>query len=322
MAPGHQGVVRAARCAELHVSNDLIGDYAALRAAWERDGYWFFRDVLDHDAVARLRASYVAVLAEAGVIDPSDADLRHNGADLSAMPPRMAPLSKTQPWRAFIADRAIHAFFARLLDDEPFWIPIVEYRAAPPNPSRGGDRINYLHQDGFYNDGIPFCVAWIPLSEIDEDVGGVVLAEGMHHGPYLHDLSAEHFAIPEDAIPEDRWRRATYRPGDVLLMDPGTPHSGLLNQSDRFRLSMDIRVMPRSGQTPAVGTVAAVDADSITVDGQDGLKRLLLDDKTFVRVLDGRKFARTQIPETFPVGSSVIVAAQDGVATVIRPPHV
>ena len=37
---------------ELNVSNHLIGDRQALQAAWERDGYWFFRDVLDQDVIA------------------------------------------------------------------------------------------------------------------------------------------------------------------------------------------------------------------------------------------------------------------------------
>src|SRR5581483_3085536 len=32
---------------ERSVSNHLLGNRAALDAAWDRDGYWFFRDVLD-----------------------------------------------------------------------------------------------------------------------------------------------------------------------------------------------------------------------------------------------------------------------------------
>ena len=40
---------------EPKVHNHLLGDHAALDEAMDRDGYWFFRDVLDRDAVARLR---------------------------------------------------------------------------------------------------------------------------------------------------------------------------------------------------------------------------------------------------------------------------
>ena len=32
---------------ELKTHNALLGDRAALEEAWEKDGYWFFRDVLD-----------------------------------------------------------------------------------------------------------------------------------------------------------------------------------------------------------------------------------------------------------------------------------
>lgn len=42
---------------ELKTRNHLLDDKAALNAAWEQDGYWFFRDVLDKQAVARLRQS-------------------------------------------------------------------------------------------------------------------------------------------------------------------------------------------------------------------------------------------------------------------------
>ena len=66
---------------EFNVSNHLLNDRAGLEAAWERDGYWFFRDVLDKDAVGRLRAVYLKVMNELGVIDPTRTDAAvHNGA--------------------------------------------------------------------------------------------------------------------------------------------------------------------------------------------------------------------------------------------------
>ena len=55
---------------ELKTHNHLIGDLAALDAAWEQDGYWFFRDVLDKGAVARLRQNWIDELETQGVIAP------------------------------------------------------------------------------------------------------------------------------------------------------------------------------------------------------------------------------------------------------------
>jgi hypothetical protein len=308
---------------ELHVSNALLGNRAALDAAWERDGYWFFRDVLDQGAVARLRAVFVAELATLGVADPTDAKVRYNGASLEGFPFRMEPLVAKRPWREFTAEPPIREFFRRLLDDEPFWIPTVEYRATPPTADRSRSRFDVVHQDGFYNEGIPFRICWIPLAEIDEDIGGIVLAEGMHRGPCLHDLSQPPlFPVPDGAVPQSAWRRAHYRPGDVLLMDINTPHSGLANHSDRFRLSMDIRVMGASGDIPLVGRITSISSNAVSVRGDDGrCGRFAVDADTYCRGIDGKKVPLDEIPLHVQVGDEAIVAARNGRATLIRPPH-
>lgn len=309
---------------ELKVSNALLGDRAALAAAWEQDGYWFFRDVLDKEAVAQLRTIYLDVLKNLGVVDRDAHEAIYNGASLEGYPMRMEPLVAMRPWKPFVAQPAIHDFFKRLLGDEPFWIPTPEYRATPPNQDRSRNRFDWIHQDGFYNQGIPFRICWIPLAEIDEEIGGVVFAEGLHNGPCLHDRSAPPlFPIPPGAIPDDAWRRTTYRPGDVLLMDINTPHSGLANYAYRhFRLSLDIRVMGASGNVPMIGQIFAVESRSITVRADDGRTRsFTFDEETYCRGLDGKKVPLAEIASRLKQGDEVIVASEDGRAKVIRPPH-
>jgi hypothetical protein len=308
---------------ELHVSNDILDDRAALEAAWERDGYWFFRDVLDNDAVGRLRSVFLNELSQLGVIDPDDPLARYNGRSLEDFPFRMEPLAARGIWKPFVAEPAIRRFFSRLLADDPFWIPTVEYRATPPAQDRSRARFDYVHQDGFYNAGIPFAICWIPLAEIDSDVGGLVLAEGLHKGPYLHDLSQPPlFPVPDDAVPPRAWRRTTYRPGDVVIMHLNTPHTGVTNYSDRFRLSMDIRVMAASGDTPIIGRITSVSPREVAVQGEDGRSgTFALDDSTYCRGLDGRKVPVDEIPLHFHPGDEVILASRDGRATVLRPPH-
>lgn len=307
----------------LNISNDLLDDPEALAAAWERDGYWFFRDVLDQGAVARLRGVYMDFLAELGMVQRDDPNAVHSGKSLDGFPFRMEPLAQRSIWKPFVAEPTIHAFFKRLLRDDPFWIPTVEYRATPPAVDRQRNRMDFVHQDGFYNAGIPFYICWIPVAEIDEATGGLILGEGLHKGPYLHDLDQPPlFPIPEGAVPQAAWRRATYRPGDVLLMDLGTPHTGLSNHSDRFRLSMDIRVMPASGATPIVGKLAAISSSAVSVIGDDGRRGdFIVDPDTYCRGIDGMKVALEDIPSRFKAGDPVIVASRDGRATVIRPPH-
>lgn len=316
-------VARAPEARELNVSNHLLGDRAALDAAWERDGYWFFRGVLDRDAVARLRGVYMELLARHGVADRDDPAALYNGASLEGFPLRMDPLSASKAWRPFVEDAPVHAFFQRLLGDDPFWIPTVEYRATPPIADRARPRLDYVHQDGFYNKGIPFRICWIPLADIDSEVGGLMLGEGLHRGPILHDSGTPPlFPIPDNAIAEDRWRRADYRPGDLLMMDLNTPHSGIANHSDRFRLSMDIRVMGASENPPIVGRVAGVEPGAIRVEGDDGRGgRFRLDAQSYVRGLDGRQVPLADIPARFKVGDEVILAASNDHATILRPTH-
>ena len=73
---------------ELSVSNHLLGDHRALAEAWERDGYWFFRDVLDPKVIGEIRQVYVDYLVEMGLVDPEAPEVCYNGADYSHLPVR------------------------------------------------------------------------------------------------------------------------------------------------------------------------------------------------------------------------------------------
>lgn len=308
---------------DLTISNDLLGDPDALQAAWERDGYWFFRDVLDQGAVTRLRSVYTNVLAGMGLLDPSDPQLFWNKAPLDALPYRMDPLVRLEAWRGFVAEPAIDRFFTALLGDEPFWVPTVEYRAYAPAADRAKDRIDLIHQDSFYNQGIPYLVCWVPLTEVDESVGGLTLAEGMHRHGCLHDTGSPPYCpVPIDAIPDSAWRRSDYRPGDLVMMNYDLPHSGLANHSDRFRLSLDIRVMPSSGKVPFIGKLTAIRADEIELlDTSGRVATFKLDEATYCRGLDGIRVAQDKIHDFLEVGTTWIVASEDGIARVVRPPH-
>ena len=314
---------------ELKTHNHLLGNLAALDEAWESDGYWFFRDVLDKDAVGRLRRSWIDVLENEGVIDPvgdapTDKSVRYNGSTLEKFPFRMDPLARQKPWPAFVAEKPIHDFFTRLFQDEPFWVPVVEYRATPPQQDRSKSRIDGIHQDGPYSPGIPFRICWIPLAEIDADIGGLILAEGMAADKvnyHPRDGKGSNAGISLDTIPADRWRRTTYQAGDVLLMNLWTPHTGLANRSDRFRLSMDHRVMARGDKCPIVGTVEQIAVDGIVVRDPAGSHELSIDPDTYVRNTVGQKLVGTEITDFYSPGSDVIIAYDGNRASVVRPPH-
>jgi hypothetical protein len=318
---------------EFNVSNHLLDDRAALDAAWDRDGYWFLRDVLDRGAIDRLRATYLQVLNKLGVIDPRRTDAAvYNGASLENFPiimggdPAIDPLLALHPMREFIANPAITTFFTRLFGDEPFWVPNTEYHTLPPNPKHSGSRFNFVHQDGANNKGLPLRICWIPLAPIDEAIGGLTLAEGLHR-PRMNDFPRPPAGIGQDVVPPDAWRRTEFQPGDVLVFSLETPHSGLANLSDRyFRLSMDIRCMKKSENIPVIGTVAAIDANAIMVAEDNGRRHTFrLNEETFCRIargrLSGMPLDLAEIPVLVKVGDPVYVAASRGTATFIRPQH-
>jgi hypothetical protein len=314
---------------ELKTHNHLIDDKAALDAAWEQDGYWFFRGVLDKDAVARLRQSWIDELEKNAVIDPVGSaptykSVRYNGGSLETYPFRMEPIAAKRPWVEFVAEEPINAFFTRLFKDDPFWVPVVEYRATPPQQDISKSRIDAIHQDGPFSPGIPFRICWIPLAEIDADTGGLMLAEGLaaervSFHPTLEGGSIG--PIPLEAIPADRWRRTTYQAGDVLLMNLWTPHTGLANRSDRFRLSMDHRVMAKGDKCPLVGTVVDISENHVVVSNDCGQHRLRIDPETYVRNTVGQKLNGAAITDFYSPGSPVIIAYDDDRASVVRPPH-
>lgn len=314
---------------ELKTHNHLIGDKAALDAAWEQDGYWFFRDVLDKGAVAHLRQNWISELETQKVIDsvgdaPTNKSVRYNGGSLETYPFRMEPIAAKRPWTEFVAEKAINDFFTKLFQDDPFWVPVVEYRATPPQQDRSKSRIDAIHQDGPYSPGIPFRICWIPLAEIDADTGGLMLAEGMAADKVSHhpkEAGGSNAPIRLEDIPADRWRRTTYQAGDVLLMNLWTPHTGLANRSDRFRLSMDHRVMAAGDKCPIVGTVEEISENHVTVSDASGSRTLSIDPDTYVRNAMGQKLNGTEITDFYNAGSEVIIAFDEDRASVVRPPH-
>lgn len=315
---------------KLRVSNAIIDDADALRGAIERDGYWFFENVLDHEAVERLRQAYVDELTEIGIVDAGDEDFRYNGRPLDQLPKNpvtgtIKGMFERAPWKEFVREPAVEALFRKILKADPAWMPILGYRVAKPLSDPASERFEFVHQDGFFNPGIPFLNCWIPLVEMDEEIGGLAVAEGYHRHPDLHSRGEPpQYHIPVGAIPASAWRRADYKPGDLLILHLDVPHSGITNVSnDRFRMSLDLRMLPADGPLPVIGKIAAASPDRISVADEAGrLYQLSIDDATYCRgqsSTNGERIAASEIPKNYPAGTSVIVAHRDGKATVVRP---
>jgi hypothetical protein len=126
------------------------------------------------------------------------------------------------------------------------------------------------------------------------------------------------FFIPPDMVPADAWHRGDYDAGDVLVFGGFTPHCGLPNDSDRLRLSIDIRVQPWSSERPLMGVVVDAGDEHITLvaDGR-GVMRLRVDGGTMLR----HKGYSGVRPRTGAfVGQRVLVSAEGDRAVLVRNP--
>jgi len=323
---------------ELNRANDWIGNRQALDEAWARDGYWYFQQVIPPEIIGAMRKVWMDVLRGRGVVDEGETRNRYNGkvafaedrlsnAVLASKSDQnfwqLRELNELRVTRLFTENAEVNALMRQVLGDDPFWLPIAECRAHAPGDDPERSRIMYAHQDGFYSRGLDMKIVWVAIDEIDAYLGGCAWVEGAHRGPILHDLgNPPTFPIPMDQIPADGWKSAHFKPGDVVIFDLNTPHSGLTNVSkDRFRMSFDIRVMNASGPTPTVGWLVSLDEHQVTVrDERGGAEvRYTVGPDTYVRGIDARKREGADIANTFEPGEYVIVNSLDGVnATLVR----
>jgi Phytanoyl-CoA dioxygenase (PhyH) len=306
---------------ELTAGNDLLNDPNALKKFWDEEGYLYLKDVLDRSDLTKARAVITDALADRGLAELNGDEVVWTGEPTEALPRYPDEIYTRQPANEFVSTPAVHDLFGKILGDEPFWIPISTYRFTPP--SQKANEQLHVHQDGYFNQGIPFRICWIPLVDIGDELGGIALAPRYHTHGALHDASKPpRFPIPDDAIPAGEWRRATYEMGDLLIMDRLTPHVGLSNHTrDRWRLSMDIRVIPASDPArPLVGQISAVSPDSITVIGDEGKTVSLgIDPDTYLRGRRGDRIPLEEMTGTYHVGDQAMIAHTDGKARVIRP---
>lgn len=302
-------------------ANAALGDRAELDRIWDARGYWFFQGVLDPAAVGRLRGLFIDELVRMGVVDAGQDDPIWNGQDLTDFPVKIEPLHDKRVWQNFVAEPAINAFFERLLGEEVFWVPIVEYRVTPPTAAGWDDPWMGRHQDGFANEGIAFRTCWVPLMDIGAVEGGLAMAEGEQNRGYLHDAdNAPQYPIPREAIPDAAWHRSDYRPGDLVMFSTQIPHAGMPNYSNRFRLSLDIRVMPASGDLPVVGTVRDIASDRVVIDNHDGRTVALdLNDATYCRGTAGRRIPTAEMKDYLSPGDLAMASQSQGHAILLRP---
>jgi hypothetical protein len=301
--------------AELPDSTPLLEDPERLRERWKADGVLYFRDVIDHAAIARVRKEYLARLKEVGVVDDAQSASIWNGHN--RLDGALASQIDDGVWQRLVADPSFDKVVSTFLGEDPTWVPIVVHRAAPPLSSAViPETFATRHQDGIYNYGIDFVTCWVPLMDIDDEIGGLAVAPGSHKGP-LYPLDASGRPDPKagilsGTIPDAAWRRPDYKVGDLLMFHSMTAHAGLPNRSNMMRLSMDIRFLPQSVAKPFVGVVTQADENEVAIREDTGEERTFaIGDATIVRGPKGTALAAHERSGVLFAGANVIVVPDE-----------
>ncbi len=302
--------------ADLKDSNAYLDDSAKLGEIYEEQGYLLLRDVLDHGSVTRALRRMMAVMARHGIVAENATEPKWTGTPLVGKheeSPEFAGIC-----RELIEHPHNLAVMEKILGEPAIMVPNVNYRAYPPNSP-----LSMVHQDGQYSPGIDgFRPVWIPLVDIDENVGGLIMAPGQHKRGCLHNLGKPPvFQIDADTIPPDAWATTTYHAGDVLVVHPWTPHVGMANRSDRIRFSIDTRVQSAANPSVVLGDVESVDESSITLRDPDGTRmHFAVNENSYLRT-GSNPGARLSLPEFASqtrIGMRVLASTKGNVAIMVR----
>jgi hypothetical protein len=308
---------------ELPDSSPLLAHPEKLRERWRNDGTLYFRNVISHDAIARVRDEYLARLKEIGVVAADDTQSNWNGND--RLDGGLARPIGDHVWRDLVASPSLDGVVRTFLGEAPNWVPIVVHRAAPPAPAGADPEVfGARHQDGIYNYGIDFITCWIPLMDIDDEIGGLAVVPGSHKGSlYPPDVFKDpnrRVGIPSGAIPDEAWRRPDYKIGDLLMFHSMTAHAGLPNRSGKLRLSTDIRFLPASTAKPCVGRVIRASDTKVELKDESGEEvAFFIGEKTIVRGPKGHPVVGAdRAGILFPDAEIIVVPDERGDAKLIR----
>ncbi|MBB4615474.1 phytanoyl-CoA dioxygenase family protein [Novosphingobium taihuense] len=299
---------------ELQSCNHLLEDHAALMRFHDEEGYILLRGVLDPVSVLEARDAMLAVAARHGLVAPGDASATWTGMAAPAGMEESPEFSGIA--RKLVANPANAALFHTVLGEPAALLPIVQYRVYPP-----GGSITGIHQDGFFSPGIVnYRPVWTPLTPCEREVGGLMVAVRQCNRGYLHNVAKTPSPVPAGVIPDDAWATTDYFPGDVLMINPYTPHASMPNTSKRCRVTLDTRVQSATDPRVLLAEIIEAREDEIRVRTSDGVERCFrVDDDTFIRVdHPGVRQKRNEYVPTAPVGKRIVVVFDGDHAVTLR----
>ena len=230
--------------ATLQVANAFLGDFNQLETFFQDQGYLFFQGVLGLEDVLRVKADFIRVLQEQGVVESGGSEPMWTGACSDHLDDNA--LYSLDSYIRLFESPCVRQLVEKVFGEPVLFSPNIHIRYSVPEDD---EKLAPLHQDyaGYGKGG--FRTMWLPLVDIDERTGPLVIAAGSHkyglldHAPggvsYIFRgrkfLSAQMEDVP------GTWILVECQPGDALIFHNLLVHGGAPNRSDRVRLSLDNR---------------------------------------------------------------------------------
>ena len=247
-------------------ATEIVGDADEARDRFDRDGYLFVSGLLPPPVVEDLRRQFLTVLRDAEWI-AADSPADDQIAELSAFTVEPEPAYQ-KVYNQLYSVPAFHALQHRaelvdlvgtLLDAPAIPHPRVIVRVMFPERTA---HTTPAHQDFPPIQGATDTItAWIPLTDLSPEMGGLEIAAGSHRQGVFDFVPALGAGGTEITDPlHGAWVGGTFEQGDVLFFHSMTVHRGAPATGARLRLSVDLRFQ-RLADPIAPGSLKPHDPD-------------------------------------------------------------
>ena len=229
---------------------DAAASPGDLRGQLDRDGYLFFRRLIEPPAVLATRAAVLGALDSVGWLA--------DGVPIDdAMPSKLVRREEANAdpgfFEAYRAIQHLEAFhrlahheditsvMRRILGEPLLVHPRKISRVGLPKDPFVVD----AHQDFPLNHGsADVLTAWIVLGDVPDAMGGLKVLRGSHAAGLRLVAAVPNVGglkVAEPLADAPGWLTADFRAGDALVFHSLTVHAAKPNHTDRLRLSCDFR---------------------------------------------------------------------------------
>lgn len=240
---------------ELRSSNDILGNYPALRERMKEDGYLLIRGLHERGKVLAARTDILKKLEQAGKLDPNHPlEEGRIGADNKA-----AFMGGThrelQGLMDLVNAPSVMAFFDGFLGAPSLTYDFKWTRAVEKNGFSGAHYDIVYMGRGTKN----LYTLWSPLGDVSYEMGGLALCLGSQNFEKIKqtygamDVDKDNVTgwFSSDLIEivdifGGQWGTAEFKAGDVIIFGMFMMHCSLTNKTDYYRLSADTRYQLQS----------------------------------------------------------------------------